>query len=153
MSTGHEKVRFSAPHQVEYAYRRSVGPVLGRFFTELRDRRIVGSRTASGRVYVPPAEYDPETGASVDEIVDVGPGGVVTSWSWIAEPHPKHPFSRPFAFALIQLDGADTSLLHAVDVSSEDAIRSGLRVRPRWRKQTCGEILDIECFEPEESAT
>ena len=32
------EVTFSAPHIVEYAYRRSVGPVLGRFFTGLRER-------------------------------------------------------------------------------------------------------------------
>ena len=153
MSTGHEDVSFSAPHLVEYAYRRSVGSVLGRFFTELRDRRIFGTRTARGRVLVPPAEYDPETGASVDEFVEVGPGGVVTSWTWISTPQPEHPLSRPFAFALILLDGADTSLLHAVDAADETAVSTGLRVRPRWRAETRGEILDIECFELEEAGS
>jgi hypothetical protein len=28
-------------------------------------------------------------------------------------------------------------------------MKTGLRVRPRWRAQTIGEIRDIECFEPE----
>ena len=55
-------VSFSAPHVVEYAYRRSVGAVLGRFFTGLRERKLLGTRTRAGRVLVPPCEYDPDTG-------------------------------------------------------------------------------------------
>jgi uncharacterized OB-fold protein len=29
-------------------------------------------------------------------------------------------------------------------------MRTGMRVRVRWRDETMGEILDIACFEPEE---
>ncbi len=143
-----ESVKFTADHSIEYAYRRSVGPILGRYFSGLRDRQFHGTRTADGRVLVPPAEYDPLSGESVDEIVPVGPGGVVTSWSWISEPLQGHPLDRPFAFALIQLDGATTSMLHAVD-SDESSMRTGMRVSPRWRAETKGEILDVECFEAE----
>ena len=53
---------YTADHVIEYDYKRSVGPVLGAFFTGLRDRRLVGNRTAAGRVLVPPTEADPETG-------------------------------------------------------------------------------------------
>jgi uncharacterized OB-fold protein len=143
---------FSAPHVVEYAYRRSVGPVLGRFFTELRERRIVGIRRDDGSVLVPPAEYDPASGEALSEIVPVGPTGVVTSWAWVSKPSRKHPFDRPFAWALIRLDGADTALLHTVDTGRESAMSTGMRVRPRWRKETKGEIHDIECFEPEDAS-
>jgi uncharacterized OB-fold protein len=138
----------SAPHVLEYDYRRSLGPVLGRFFTELRDRNIVGSKTDDGRVLVPPMEYDPQTGQALDEIVDVGPGGVVTTWAWVREPMRNHPLDRPFAFALIQLDGATSGLLHAVDAGDEAEMSTGMRVTPRWAAETTGSILDIECFEP-----
>ncbi len=143
---------FSAEHLLAYDYRRSVGPVLGRFFTQLRERRIVGTRTAGGRVLVPPLEYDPETGESVDEFVDVGPGGTVKTWAWVQRPREKHPLDRPFAWALIQLDGADSALLHAVDAGSEADMSTGMRVTPRWRAVTRGEIHDIECFVPEGDA-
>jgi uncharacterized OB-fold protein len=143
---------FSAPHVVEYAYRRSVGPVLGRFFTELRERRIVGIRRDDGSVLVPPAEYDPDSGEALSEIVPVGPTGFVTSWAWVSKPSVKHPFDRPFAWALIRLDGADTALLHTVDTGRESAMSTGMRVRPRWRKETKGEIQDIECFEAENAS-
>jgi len=141
----------TAPHVVEYTYRRSVGPMLGRFFTALRDRRILGARTRDGRVVVPPREYDPETGESVEDVVEVGDAGVVTTWCWVREPREKQPLARPFAFALVKLDGADTALLHAVDAGDETRMRTGLRVRARWRDETVGAIGDIACFEPEDA--
>lgn len=143
---------FAAEHVVAYDYRRSVGAVLGRFFTALRDTRILGSRTADGRVLVPPMEHDPESGESLSELVEVGPGGSVTSWAWVHAPRQQHPLRRPFAWALIRLDGATSSLLHAVDAGQEAGMRTGMRVRPRWRSQRVGEIHDLECFEPEEAA-
>jgi len=140
----------SAPHVLEYPYRRSVGPVLSRFFTALRERRILGVRTRAGRVLCPPAEADPATGAAVtDEYVEVGPGGAIETWTWVARPRTKQPLARPFAYALIRLDGADTALLHAVDAGDPACLRTGVRVRPRWRAETVGEIGDIECFELE----
>ena len=140
----------TAHHVLEYAYTRSVGPVIGRFLTALRDKTIEGVRTAAGQVLVPPLEYDPATGEAVtDEFVKVGPGGEIVSWAWVSEPRTQQPLDRPFAWALIRLDGADTAMLHAVDAGEESKMASGMRVQPRWREQTTGMITDIECFEPE----
>jgi hypothetical protein len=140
----------SAPHVLEYPYKRSVGPVIGRFLAALRERRIQGVRTRAGKVLVPPLEYDPATAEPVtEEFVEVGPVGRVTSWCWVSAPRSKQPLDRPFAWALIRLDGADSVLMHAVDVPSADKMSTGMRVRPRWRAQCSGMITDIECFEPE----
>ncbi len=139
----------SAKHVMEYPYRRSLGPVLSAFFTGLRERTILGARTRDGRVLVPPAEYDPETGEATGDLVEVGPAGTVTSWAWVHEPRGVHPVERPFAFALVRLDGADTALLHAVVVDDKAGMRTGMRVEPRWRDETEGRIQDIECFVPE----
>ncbi len=144
---------FVAEHALEYpgGYTRSVGPVIGRFLTELRAGNLVGVRGVDGRVIVPPQEYDPVTsdpiGTSPSDFVSVGPAGRVVTWSWVSEPRPgKHPLDRPFAFALIRLDGADTTLLHAVDCGTPDGIATGVRVAPRWRSDRVGKITDIECF-------
>ena len=139
-----------APHTLEYPYTRSVGPVIGRFLTGLRDGKIEGVRSTSGKVIVPPTGYDPDTGAELDEFVEVSTSGVVTTWSWQPEPRANNPLDRPFAWALIQLDGADTGLLHAVDASSPDRIEVGTRVKVRWREERVGHINDIECFELED---
>jgi uncharacterized OB-fold protein len=141
-----------ADHVLEYpgGYTRSVGPVIGRFLTSLRDGRIEGVRVSDGRVLVPPTEYDPVTSEPTgDDWVEVGPGGVVQSWTWVQAPRAgKHPLDKPFAFALIRPDGADTAWLHAVDAGSADAMRVGMRVGPRWRGERVGSVRDIEAWVP-----
>lgn len=141
----------TAPHQLEYTYKRSLGPVLTEFFTGLRDRRILGVRRPDGSVLVPPKEYDPDTGADLSELVEVADAGVVETWAWVHTPRAKQPLARPFAYALIQLDGADTPLLHAVDAGDESRMVTGLRVRARWAEERGTGITDIACFEPEET--
>lgn len=139
----------SALHVLEYPYTRSVGPVIGRFLTGLRDGRISGIRSPSRGVICPPVEYDPETSESLSDFVEVGSGGVVTAWAWVNSPRKNHPLSSPFAWALVRLDGADTAMLHVVDAGSESRMHTGMRVRVRWREQRSGMITDIECFELE----
>jgi uncharacterized OB-fold protein len=142
----------SAPHILEYPYTRSVGDVIGRFLTGLKERRIEGVRARDGRVLVPPTEYDPVTSEPLSEFVEVKPAGVVVTWAWVYAPRHNHPLQRPFAWALVRLDGADTSILHAVDAGDESRMSTGMRVRVRWRAETSGEIQDIECFELEGAA-
>ena len=134
---------------LEFPYRRSVGPVIGKFLAGLRERQLFGATTPAGRVLVPPLEYDPETGEATTGLVPVEETGVVTGFSWVAEPNGKEPIDRPFAWALVKLDGADTSMLHALDAGSPEAVRTGLRVRVRWAAERRGHMSDIECFEPE----
>jgi uncharacterized OB-fold protein len=138
---------------MELMYRRSLGPVVGAFLTGLRDQRILASRTAEGRVICPALEYDPGSGDAVsDELVEVGPGGVVTGWTWVTEPLRKHPSDRPFAWALVKLDGADTALLHALAADGPEAVRTGMRVVPRWADERTGHITDLACFVAEPDA-
>ncbi len=136
----------SAPLKLSFDYTRSVGPVLSQFFTALRSRRIVGVRGSDGRVHVPPAEYDPVTYAPLTEVVPVASVGTVVSWTWQPTPLAGQPLDRPFAWALIKLDGADTPLLHAVDAGSADAIATGARVHVHWVNEPVGAITDIAYF-------
>src|SRR5262249_37934856 len=136
----------SLAYGVESPARRSVGPVLGRFLGGLREGRIEGMRARDGRVLVPPQEYDPITAEPLDEWVAVGPGGVVVSWAWIAEPLPRQPLQRPFAWALVRLDGADTALLHAVDGGDAGGLRTGMRGPVRWAPGLVRDVPDIVAF-------
>jgi len=134
--------------KVEFDYTRSLGPVLSRFMSALQQRQVLGGVLSDGRVVVPPPEYDPITHAAVSELVPVSDFGVVTSWSWVAEPVPQQPLDRPFAFAQVLLDGADAPLLHAVAVDSPADMSTGMRVRIRWAEELTGTIRDIAWFEP-----
>lgn len=136
----------SAPLKLAFDYTRSVGPLLGEFFTALRGRRIVGVRGSDGRVLVPPAEYDPVTWEQLTEIVPVASVGTVLSWTWQPEPLEGQPLDRPFAWALIKLDGADTPLLHAVAADGPEAVSTGARVHAHWVDEPVGAITDIAYF-------
>ena len=136
-----------APLTIEYGFMRTTGPVIGAFLTGLRDRRVLGIKGADGTVVCPPVEYDPTTGVPLTDMVEVGTEGTVTSWSWVGNVRENQPLDTPHALALIQLDGADTSMLHVIDAPGPDAVSTGARVRIRWADETEGVITDIACFE------
>ncbi|KOV64155.1 Zn-ribbon domain-containing OB-fold protein [Streptomyces sp. MMG1121] len=137
-----------APLVVEFPFTRSLGPVQSAFLTGLRERVVLGVRTADGRTLVPPVEYDPVTAEEIRDLVEVAPTGTVTSWAWNPRPRRGQPLDGPFAWVLVRLDGADTALLHTLDAPGPDAVRSGMRVRVRWAAERTGAITDIACFEP-----
>jgi uncharacterized OB-fold protein len=138
----------SAPLVLEYPFTRTVGPVQSAFLTGLREGVVLGFRGADGRVLCPPVEYDPVTSDELSELVEVGERGTVLTWSWEPSPRAYQPLDRPFAWALVRLDGADTGMLHALDAGSPDRVSTGMAVRIRWRDEREGAITDIACFEP-----
>lgn len=136
-----------APLLLEYPFRRTTGPVIGAYFTALREGHLVGILDDSGRVICPPVEYDPKSGKSLTKIVPVSSEGEVVHWTWNSMIREGQPFDHPFAWALIKLDGADTPIYHAVDASHEQ-MSAGMRVRARFAVERRGEVSDLECFEP-----
>ena len=133
--------------ELGYTYTRSTGPVVGRFLTGLRDRKIIGNRSSDGRVIVPPMEYDPETAEELRDFVEVGQEGEIVSWAWVKEPREAHPMDKPFAWAMIRLDDADVPMVHCVAADAEEQLSTGARVRAGWADETRGFITDIRCFE------
>ncbi len=142
-----DKTPLRAPLTIEYPFTRTVGPVQSAFLTGLREGVVLGIRRSDGTVLVPPVEYDPTTAEELTELVEVASTGTVSSWAWEPDPDQRQPLDRPFAWALVRLDGADTSMLHVVDAGSMDAISTGARVRIRWADEREGAITDIACFE------
>ena len=143
----------SASLTPSFDYTRSTGPVLGAFFTGLRDRRIVGIRDSRGTVHVPPVEFDPHTRKPLTETVEVGSGdrvgGVVVAWTWVSDPTDVNPLDTPFAWALVRFDDADTAMLLALAADGPEAVSTGMRVRVRWSAERRGDVRDIACVVPE----
>jgi uncharacterized OB-fold protein len=135
--------------KLEFPYSRTLGPVVGAFLMGLREHKLLGIRARDGRVIVPPLEYDPQSGEALGtDMVDVGPDGTVEAWTWVDRPSSKHPLDRPFAFALVRPDGADTAMVSPVDAGQITAMATGMRVRPRFRTEPQGLVTDLEAWEP-----
>jgi len=147
-TTTHDDEVLRAGFDLGFTYTRTTGPVIGAFLTGLRDKKIKGIKRSNGQVMCPPLEYDPETADELTQLVDLADTGVVKSWSWVMEPREKHHLQKPFAWALIQIDGASTSLLHMVDAGSENKMKTGMKVKAQWAEQTRGFMTDIACFVP-----
>lgn len=133
--------------ELGFTYTRSTGPVVGRFLTGLRERKIFGIKSSDGRVIVPPMEYDPVTAEELDEFVEVGQQGEIVSWCWVSRPLVSHPLEQPFAWALIRLDGADVAMVHCVSANAEAQLVTGARVQAVWAEEPQGYITDIRYFE------
>ncbi len=139
--------------KIEIPYRWSAGKAAGLFLTALRDEKVfLATRCgACRRTVVPPENYCGRCYAELDEWVEVGPGGVVTGLVVVREPKLFGPADPPYAVARIRLDGADTDLLHLVRPSDVERLPTGSRVRPVFKEDRQGHVLDVLCFEPESS--
>ncbi|MGH7857678.1 MAG: Zn-ribbon domain-containing OB-fold protein [Candidatus Binatia bacterium] len=134
---------------LEFPYKHSTGEVIGRFLAGLKEqKKIWGQRVAGQGVVVPPLGYSEIDGTAEAEWVEVKGRGVVTAFAVVHEPiEGLHPFSAPFAFVLVKLEGADTALPHFVKEGLAK-LRVGSQVEAVWRPddQRIGHLRDIECF-------
>jgi uncharacterized OB-fold protein len=118
-------VSLRADHALHLPFTRSVGGATASFLEGLARREVLGSREADG-VVVPPVEGG-------GELVRVGDAGIVVAWCEDAG----------VTAALIRLDGADSHLLHVLDVVAPTV---GMRVHADWRPERTGSITDVRAF-------
>lgn len=133
----------------EFPYKHSTGETIGRFLAGLKEqKKIWGQRVSGQGVVVPPLGYSETDGSEGGEWVEVQPTGMVTAVARVFQPIDHlHPSNRPFAFVLVQLDGADTALAHIVR-NDLDKLVVGSRVEAVWvpDDQRVGSVRDIDCF-------
>ena len=86
MTKSADKELLRASFKLEYPYERSPGPVIGKFFEELSNEVLVGTKNSNGEIFVPAAEFDPKDSEHLSEFVEVKNEGVVQSYTWIEKP-------------------------------------------------------------------
>jgi uncharacterized OB-fold protein len=121
------------------------------FFTALKERgELVGTRCGPcHQVYVPARRFCERCFAELTDEVKVEPAGTVRSFSIGHVDHENRRLKHPAAFALVQLDGATTVLLHRLlDVKDPSRVSIGSRVETviKPKAKRTGSILDIEGF-------
>lgn len=123
---------------IRIPFRFAAGGTASAFLQALRDEgRILGARCGPcDRVSAPARPFCPACGDATDELVEVGPEGVVTSWTELP---------GRGVFGLVRLDGADGATLHRL--LGPGPWVSGQRVCARMASERKGSVLDIEGFE------
>jgi uncharacterized OB-fold protein len=134
---------------MEFPYKHSTGETVGRFLAGLKEqKKIWGQRVSGQGVVVPPLGYSEIDGSNAGEWVEVKDTGVVTAVARVDHPIERlHPSTKPFAFVLVKLDGADTGLAHIVR-DDLDRVAVGARVKAVWApdESRIGSIRDIDSF-------
>ena len=133
-------------------YSWTVGLTGSRFFIELRDNgKILANRCQEcKRVWVPPRLRCPTCFREIEDEdwLEVGPEGTLRHFTVIHYEQPTHPLKPPFAYGIIDLDGADRAITHLIYDTELNDLRPRIRVRPVLNPQPQGSILDIAYFKP-----
>ncbi|MEW6440986.1 MAG: Zn-ribbon domain-containing OB-fold protein [bacterium] len=140
--------------RIKVPYTWSVGETGSRFLAGIRDhKRLQGKQCESCKtVYVPPRKMCPRCFRDTGPWVDVGPDGTLLTYTIVRYENGLQPARAPFAYGIIQLDGASTGLLHLIGDVDLSSIRSGLRLTAVFKEERTGTILDIAHFRPVKSA-
>lgn len=140
------------PGQIPLTYRYTAGRAGERFLRLLKDEgKLLGARCeACGVTYVPAAIFCERCLGRIEETtVELEPRGSVHSFTVCHEQYDGARKETPSVVALIAIDGADTVLVHRLDVPPAEA-RIGMRVEAKLAPETerRGSILDILHFSP-----
>jgi len=129
-------------HQkINIPYRYTAGTHDEAFLRGLTERRIQGARCEDcGLVIVPARSLCPGCSARTGPPVEVADIGVLESWTTVRRDKGE------VTYGLVRLDGADTPMLHLLDLGGSDPV-PGMRLRVRWGSAADLEITAIECFE------
>jgi len=136
--------------QIKIPNSYSAGAVGSRFLIDLRDKKkIMGTRCPTcNRVYVPARSICKDCFGQLDEWVEVSNKGTVLTYSIEYEPKPIQPVDPPVIYGIIQLDGADTGLVHMLGGVDPEQLRVGMRVQAVFSDERVASIMDIKYFKP-----
>jgi uncharacterized OB-fold protein len=148
--------------RISLRYLHVPGEAISRFLNGLKEGRITGTQCdACGRVLIPPRHFCEWCFRRVDRWVEhPGTGTVSTySFSYIGT-DPGVRLEKPEIVAVIWFDGtvvkrpASKTVVHAAGILHRlrgvepSEVRVGMAVKPVWRRERVGSILDIDYFEP-----
>jgi uncharacterized OB-fold protein len=123
--------------EISMPYTLTPGRAAGTFLAEVKNRRIVGSSFASGRVVAPAEDFSSVDGEEMGGFVEAPQTGVLTGFTRVAGA----------VIGLIRLDGCDNIFPHKV-LADLGSLSIGLRVAAVWDEGVEDSILAIKGFAP-----
>lgn len=136
--------------QIKIPNSYSAGAVGSRFLVELRDKkRIMGTKCLKcNRVYVPARSICRDCFGQLDEWVEVSNKGSLLTYSIEYGQKPIQPVEPPIIYGIIQLDGADTGLVHILGEVDPVQLKVGMIVQAVFSDKRVASIMDIKYFKP-----
>lgn len=133
----------------------SVGFLMERFIRSLAKRELLAARCpACAYTYVPPRSRCGKCHARIQEedlIPISGKGTVIghtTAFVSLDGQGNLSDVKVPGIIGAIKFDKADSTVFLAIEGVSPDDVKEGINVEIQWRKQTKGELADIQCVKP-----
>lgn len=143
----------SIAYIADMPYKYHAGHYYSRFLRELRDnKRIVGVKCLKcGKVYVPPRIVCRDCFVKMEEFVRVSHEGTLLAFTvtnfMYTDTTTGEPKRIPFTAAFINLDGADSNIVHRLDETDEKKIKAGMRLRAVFSEKRTGDYFhDIDHF-------
>jgi uncharacterized OB-fold protein len=138
------------PGKICVPYWWTVGSTLSKWYIQMRDDGEIWANRCSecGTVYVPPKVKCIECYKDMNDWVKLPGTGTVETFTVVNYEVPGGIAKKPpFVYALVKMDGADTGMVHFLDVKPEKA-KIGMRVQAVMAKERDGHITDIKHFKP-----
>jgi uncharacterized OB-fold protein len=141
----------TVPGRWDVSYQYAAGITGSEFLRRLRDeKRVSGVRCPKcRRVILPPRAFCDRCFLATEEWVDVGPGGVIESFTITIEPFLGLP-DPPYAIAYVTLEGASTAMVNFVKgvnlsniAEAAQRLAVGTRVKVGWARRRKARITDF----------
>lgn len=123
--------------EISMPYTLTPGRAAGTFLAEIKNRRIVGARFASGRIEAPAQDFSSIDGEELAGFVAAPHTGVLTAFTRV----------DGVVIGFIRLDGCDNDFPHRILADLPD-LSVGTRVKAVWADGVEASILAIEGFRP-----
>jgi uncharacterized OB-fold protein len=127
--------------EINLPYTLTPGRAAGVFLAEVKNRRIIASKFASGRVVAPAQDFSSVDGEDVQALVVAPDTGVLTDFTRV----------DGVVIGLVRLDGCDNAFPHRI-LADYDSLKIGERVEAQWDEGFEGSILAIKGFAPSPQA-
>jgi uncharacterized protein len=134
--------------KIQIPYNYSAGPAMTKFLRGLQEKTIYASLcSACGRRSVPPLSFCGRCWLPIESYAPVEQKGTLQSFVESSGARSDSVIAvQPVIYGLIRLQDCCTSLVHLVQSSPEVSLRAGATVRPVWKDERSGSILDIAHF-------
>ncbi len=143
-----EPVRsISTPARLDYTY--TAGQAASRFLSNVTHKRLMGQRCPiCKKVYVPPRGSCPTDGVALEEEVELGHSGTITTFCVVNVQFYGQVMELPYVSALILLDGSDLPIMHLIQEVPADQVHMGMRVEAVWEDEVGPTLESIKYFRP-----